>query len=142
MWYSSSAYQIRPNFESPVPHFCSLKSSVSEDAKVLEFVFVFVFVLFVLAVVLVLRFSRLFVFALLLLVFPPMLANAITITTKPMPITPSAARPPRIHQMAFDFFGGGATPGVGDHCGCVGGGGGGGGAAEGRGGATSGESGR
>jgi hypothetical protein len=67
----------------------------------------------------------------LLFVFEPILANAISMTTSPTPITTSAAKPPRIHQTAFDFLRGGCV-GVGDHC-CGGGGGGGGGAGVGRG---------
>jgi hypothetical protein len=55
----------------------------------------------------------------------PRLARAITITTSPAPITSNAAKPPKIHQIAFDFFRG-ACVGVGDHCGGGGGGGGGG----------------
>jgi len=42
---------------------------------------------------------------LLLFVFEAlMLAQAIMTTTKPIPITAKAARPPRTHQIAFDFF--------------------------------------
>ncbi len=101
MWYSSSAYQILPNRDSPVPHFDeSLKLSTSEF-EVLEFVLeVFVFVLA--------TFAFLFSFRLetftLLLLLELMLANAMIITTMPTPITPTAARPPSIHQTALDFF--------------------------------------
>ena len=54
------------------------------------------------------------------------LANAMIITTRPTPIIKTAASPPRIHQTAFDFLGGGAlVAGAGVHCGWGGGGGGG-----------------
>jgi len=109
MWYSLSAYQMSPNFELPVPHFCSEKSSVREavDALALvfdEFVFLESLAEFVFA------FATL-VFLLELLSFAfscePMLANK-TITTKsPIPTIPTTTTPPKIHQTAFDFLRGG-----------------------------------
>ena len=62
------------------------------------------------------------VLAVLVLVFDPILASAITMMTRPTPITRAAANPPSIHQIAFDFFAGGAG-GEGVHCGGGGGGG-------------------
>jgi len=82
------------------------------------FAFVFVFV-----VTLLLRLSLWFALELLVLVFDPRLASAITMTISPAPIISTAAKPPRIHQIAFDFLrGGGADGGIGDHCGGGGGG--------------------
>ena len=75
---------------------------------------------FVLTVMLLLRFSLRFVLRLLLLLFAPRLANAMSMTTRPTPMTATAASPPNIHQTAFDFFCG-AGCGVGRHC-CGGGG--------------------
>src|SRR5436190_24036748 len=117
IWYSSSAYQILPKPELPVPHFCSVKSSLKFEPDPFVFVFavlvltlVFVFVFVTLLFRFTLRLFELLVFVLL------MLASAITMTTSPIPITANAASPPSIHQIAFDFFLG-ATVGVGDHCG-------------------------
>ena len=45
------------------------------------------------------------------------LARAIIITTRPIPMIPNAATPPSTHQTAFDFFCGGAAAGIGVHCG-------------------------
>jgi hypothetical protein len=71
---------------------------------------------------LALRFSlRTFAFR---FVFDPRLASAMTITTRPMPMMSTAASPPSIHQIAFDFFRTGAGAGVGVHCGGGGAGGG------------------
>lgn len=111
MWYSSSAYQILPNCELPTPHFFSLKSSV-RTAGVVVFVLPFEAFAFTVTLALLLT-SRLLTFKLLLF-GELMLAKAIIMTTKPAPITNRAATPPRIHQIAFDFFGG-ALDGVGDH---------------------------
>src|ERR1051325_3079320 len=117
---------MRPKSDCPVPHFFSLKSSVNKAGTV-AFAFVFAFaLLFVLVVTLALRFS-LRTFAFELLVFADRL-SAMTSTTRPTPTMTSAANPPSIHQMAFDFFrGGGAAVGPGVHCCCGGGGGAGGG---------------
>src|SRR6185369_10057083 len=113
-------------------HFCSLKSSTSEFG-ITAFAFALVFetfaLAFVLALTLLLRFSlRVLALRLLVLAFEPRLARAMTITTRPTPMTSSAASPPSIHQTAFDFLrtGGGAPVGGGVHCGAGGGGGGGG----------------
>src|ERR1051326_3022607 len=128
MRYSPLSYQILPYADEPVPHLFSLKSSVSEVGTVaLTFAFVLLLTFaFVVTLALALRLSlRMFTFELLLLV--ERLANAITMTTRPMPITTSAVSPPSIHQIAFDFFRIGAAVGAGVHC-CCGGGGGGGGA--------------
>ena len=66
--------------------------------EVLTFVFVF-------AEMLLLRFSlRVFAFRLLLFAFAPRLASAMSITTRPTPITIAAASPPSIHHTAFDFL--------------------------------------
>ncbi len=70
---------------------------------------------FVFTVTLVLRFSLRFVLRLLLLLFAPRLANAMSMTTSPTPMTRTAASPPKIHQTAFDFFCGGGC-GIGRHC--------------------------
>src|SRR6185369_11709594 len=115
-------------------HFSWLKSSTSEfgiAAFALALVFeTFAFALaFVLALTLPLRFSlRVLALRLLVLPFEPRLARAMTITTRPTPMTSSAASPPSIHQTALDFLrgGGGAPVGGGVHCGAGGGGGGGG----------------
>ena len=56
-------------------------------------------------------------FAFRFLLSVPRLARAISMTTRPTPMTTTAASPPRIHQIAFDFFCGGAAAGVGVHCG-------------------------
>src|SRR6185369_1159158 len=102
-----------PNFDSPVPHLGSEKSSIRDpgvrlllvlglDALVFETTFALRFSL---------RFKLpLFEFAALIL------ARAIIITTRPIPIIPSAATPPSTHHTAFDFFRGGATAGIGVHC--------------------------
>src|SRR6476646_9147916 len=123
MWYSSSVYQIRPNRDSPVPQFCWLKSSTNFAGRLFELVFGVVFAL-VLATTLAFRLSlwlTMFALFVLLALVALMLAKAIIITTRPIPITPSASSPPRIHQIAFDFFCGAAT-GIGVHCCCGGGG--------------------
>jgi len=71
------------------------------------------------------RFSlRVLSFRLDVLLFELMLANAMIITTIPMPMMNSAASPPSTHHTAFDFLRGGALGGGGVHC-CGGGGGGG-----------------
>src|ERR1041385_1314791 len=129
MWYSPLSYQILPYADVPVPHLFSLKSSVNEVGTVaLTFAFVLLLTfVFVVTFAFALRLSlRTFTFELLLLA--DRLANAITITTSPMPMMTTAMSPPSIHQIAFDFFRGGAAVGVGVHCCCGGGGGGGGGA--------------
>ena len=63
-------------------------------------------------------------FALLLLfVFEPMLDSAISMTTRPIAITPTIATPPTIHQIALDFLRtatDGNDAGGGVHC-CLGG---------------------
>ena len=93
-----------------------------------SFAFALVFEVFVLAVTLLLRFSlRVLALRLFVLPFEPRLASAMIITTRPTPMTSSAASPPSIHQTALDFLrGGGAPVGGGVHCGAGGGGGGGG----------------
>src|SRR5262249_32069026 len=116
------SYQILPNADCPVPHLFSLKSSVNEVGTV-AFAFAFVLLTFVFAVMLALRFSlRTFAFELLL--FVDRLASAISMTMSPTPIMTTAVSPPSIHQIAFDFFRGGAATGAGTHCCCGGGGGG------------------
>ena len=70
-------------------------------------------------------------FVLLLLVFEPMLDSAISMTTRPIAMTPTIATPPTIHQIALDFFRAataGNEVGGGVHC-CLGDGGDDGGAA-------------
>src|SRR6185369_414052 len=114
----------------PMRHFCSLKSSTSEFGIVaFAFALVFETFAFALAVTLLLRFS-LRVLALRLFVLPlePRLASAMIMTTRPTPMTSSAASPPSIHQTALDFLRDGVERGVGVgvHCGAGGGGGGGG----------------
>src|SRR5687768_5910850 len=127
MRYSSSSYHIRPNCETPTFHFLSLKSS--ENGPTGRTV-ALVFGTFALTATLLLRLaSRVFALRLLLFESDPRLASAMSMTTSPPPITTSAAKPPRIHQIAFDFLRGGCV-GDGDHC-CCGGGGGGGGAGRG-----------
>src|ERR1700754_2214483 len=119
---------MRPNCETPTLHFFSVKSSVNRPVVGVTLALLLGMFALTVTLALVLR----LVFALkLLFVFDPRLANAISITTRPTPITTSAAKPPSIHQTAFDFLRG-ACVGVGDHC--CGGGGGGGGAGVGRGG--------
>src|SRR5215212_11045215 len=114
---------MRPYCDTPVPHFCWLKSSTS-DLGGPAFAFAFTFEAFVLAVTLLLRFSlRVLAFRLVVLVFEPRLARAMIITTTPMPMTSMAASPPSIHQIALDFLRGSAAVGVCVHC-CGGGGGG------------------
>src|SRR5215213_7413724 len=109
-------------------HFSWLKSSTSEFG-IATFAFALVFetfaLAFVLAVTLLLRFSlRVLALRLFVLPFEPRLASAMTITTRPTPMTSTAASPPSIHQTALDFLRGGGAEGGGVHC--VGGGGGGG----------------
>src|SRR6185369_181507 len=119
---------MRPYCPLATFHFCWLKSSVNEVGRdAFEFAFMLLGTL-ALTVTLLLRFS-LRLATLELLVFELRLANAMIITTSPTQIIKNAARPPRIHQTAFDFFRGGAAIGVGVHAGggCAGGGGGGGG---------------
>src|SRR5215218_2946433 len=126
---------MRPNCDVPMPpHFCSLKSSVS-DVGVVAFAFAFAFETFALALTLLLRFSlRTLAFRLVLLLFEPRLANAMSITTMPPPMTSITASPPSIHQIALDFLRCGAVAGAGVHAGDGGGwGGGGGGGVGGRG---------
>src|ERR1051325_12201428 len=98
-----------------------MKSSTNCAGRLFELVFGVVFAL-VLATTLAFRLSlwltRFALFVLLALV-ELMLANAIIITTRPIPITPSASSPPRIHQIAFDFFCGAAV-GIGVHSCCGG----------------------
>ena len=118
-----------------MPHFCSLKSSVSDAGATVALVFEFE--TFAFTVTLLLRFSlRLFAFEVLVLLFER-LASTINITTRPTPITATAANPPRIHQIAFDFLRGAIVgiglTGGGAHCGGVCGVGGGGGGGVGRG---------
>ena len=123
MWYSSAAYQMSPNLKLPAPHFCSEKSSENDEGKTSEFEFVFALTLglaFAFVEPLVLRLATTFVFE--SFVLPPMFDNAISTTTKPIPITAKTARPPNTHQTAFDFLCG-AARGVGVHDGGGGGGG-------------------
>lgn len=47
--------------------------------------------------------------------FEPMLASARIMTVAPTTKTPATRSPPRTHQIAPDFFGGGIG-GTGDHC--------------------------
>src|SRR5262245_32505052 len=103
MWYSSSAYHILPNLESPVPHFCSEKSSVNDAGSALMLVLRFGSSEFVFVFVLVLRSATRFALLLLSLVAELRLASAMIITTRPTPMIARAANPPRIHQIAFDF---------------------------------------
>src|SRR5215217_3363273 len=106
------------------PHFCWLKSSTIEFG-IAAFAFALVFDAFVFAETLLLRFSlRVLAFRLFVFPFEPRLANETIMTTRPAPITTSAANPPSIHHTAFDFLRGGAAVGGGVHC-CGGGGGGG-----------------
>src|SRR5687767_126894 len=116
--YSPFSYQPRPNADEPAFHFCWLKSSVN-DVGDPAFTFALPVFVLVLTTTLALRFV-LRVLALRLLFFDSRFANAISMTTRPAPITASAATPPSIHQTALDFLRGGGA-GVGDHC-CGGGG--------------------
>src|SRR5436190_3907759 len=111
---------MSPNFELPVAHFISEKSSLNEAGRVVA-VFVFARLEFSLA----LRFAtRLLVLALLELLpeFELMLASASSITVKPMAMIPRTAMVPSIHQTALDFLRGNAAgvtrvaAGVVDHC--------------------------
>src|SRR5215217_4914166 len=100
-------------------HFCSLKSSTSEFG-IDVFAFALVFETFALALTLPLRFSLLRVLALRLFALPfePRLASAMIITTRPTPMTSSAASPPSIHHTALDFLRGGGVVGLGMTTGC------------------------
>jgi hypothetical protein len=119
---------MRPNCPLPIPHFCWLKSSVSDVGReAFEFAFMLLGTL-ALTVTLLLRLSLRLVTLELLVFVELRLANAMIITTRPTPMIKTAASPPRIHQTALDFFRGGAAVGPGVHAGggCAGGGGGGG----------------
>jgi len=118
---------MRPYGDVPVPHFCWLKSSMKEEGRAaFAFALMFEALAFALAVTLLLRLSLRVLAFTLVFVFEPRLANAMIITTTPMPMMSTAASPPSIHQIALDFLGVGAPGGVGCHCGGGGGGGGGG----------------
>src|SRR6476660_8505399 len=112
---------MRPNFDSPVPHLDSEKSSIREPGVRLLLAFGLDVLELIFETTLALWFSLrfklpLFEFAALIL------ARAIIITTRPIPMIPSAATPPSTHHTAFDFFRGGAAAGIGVHCcGCDGG---------------------
>src|SRR6185436_12728009 len=109
---------MRPYGPLPTPHFCWLKSSLSEVGTE-TFEFAFVLGTLALTVTLLLRFSLRLVRLELLVLVVLRLANAMIITTRPTPIIKTAASPPRIHQTALDFFRGGAlATGAGVHCGC------------------------
>src|SRR5262245_48962481 len=104
MWYSSSAYHIFPNLDSPTPHFCSEKSSLNSAASPLTLVFRFDRSELELVFVLLLRFAmRLSLLLFSLVAVELRLARAMIITTRPTPMIARAANPPRIHQIAFDF---------------------------------------
>src|SRR6185312_14759891 len=98
MWYSSSTYQNLPNFESPVPHFAVVKSSVKEAGNSVELVFVLVLLL---TTTFEFRLSFRLLTLLLFVLEALILAHAMNTTTRPIPITPNAASPPSIHQTAF-----------------------------------------
>src|ERR1044072_5181106 len=122
---------MRPYCPLPTPHFCWVKSSLSDVGREAEFEFALMLAgRLALTVTLALRLSLRFVTLELLVFVEFRLANTMIITTRPMAMTTTAASPPKIHQTAFDFFRGGAAiaAGAGVHCGgCVGGGVGGGG---------------
>src|ERR1044071_7962258 len=116
---------MRPYGPLPTPHFCWLKSSENDVGRE-AFEVAFVLGTLALTVTLVLRFSLRLVTLELFVLVVLRLANAMIMTTRPTPIIKTAASPPRTHQIALDFFRGGAlATGAGVHCGCCGGRGGG-----------------
>src|SRR5882724_1265345 len=106
MRYSPSVYQMSPNFESPVPHFCSEKSSVRDAAGVLALVFA-VFVLLAFPEFVLAFATRTLLFELFSFPWELMLATRMIITSSPMPMMPTTTTPPTTHQTTFDFFSGG-----------------------------------